>query len=40
MSNGRHSISLKHERRLQAVLALFRGEPVVKVSTQYRIESQ
>jgi Integrase core domain len=32
-----HSALPKHERRLQAVLALFRGEPVATVATQYRI---
>ena len=32
-----HAVPPKHERRLQAVLALFRGEPVATVSPQYRI---
>jgi transposase InsO family protein len=37
MLDDRHSAPPTHERRLQAVLALFRGEPVATVSTQYRI---
>jgi hypothetical protein len=32
-----YSVPPKHERRLQAVLALFRGEAVETVTTQYRI---
>jgi hypothetical protein len=34
MLDERHSVPPKHERRLQAVLPLFRGEPVVQVSRQ------
>jgi Integrase core domain len=37
MIDDRHSVPPKHERRLQAVLALFRGEAVEAVTTQYQI---
>jgi hypothetical protein len=37
MLDERHSVPPKPERRLQAVLALFQGEPVAQVSRQYGI---
>jgi transposase InsO family protein len=37
MLDERHSVPPKYERRLQAIMALFRGEPVAQVSRQYGI---
>jgi hypothetical protein len=37
MTNGAPLMPPKCQRRVQAVLALFRGEAVAQVSTQYRI---
>jgi hypothetical protein len=37
MLDERHSVPTKPERRLQAILALFRGAPVAQMSRQYEI---